>query len=52
MASGDILWLGLLAMIIGAILAFYALRLRHEGRALLKALRALRDRLDGTRRWP
>ncbi len=42
----------LLALLIGGIIVFYGVRLVQEAKGLWQALRALRDKIDGTKRWP
>ena len=43
-----IFWMGLLVLIVGAIVAFYAWAIVNRTRALHRAMIALRDRIDGS----
>jgi len=42
----------LLVLLVGGIIVFYAVRLAQDAKGLWQALRALRDKIDGTKRWP
>ena len=52
MSGETLLSMVVLVLLVGGIIAFYGLRLVREAKGFLQALRALRDKLDGTKRWP
>ncbi|MGL6208741.1 MAG: hypothetical protein ACRC14_02785 [Paracoccaceae bacterium] len=52
MSGETVVYMGVLVLLVGGTAAYFCLRLLNETRSLWRALIALRDKIDGAKRWP